>query len=45
MKISTGRGIKFFKHPVFIIPKNFVVNTYKFSSKRISNIIRKGKNR
>jgi hypothetical protein len=43
MKVTTGRGIKFFKKPVFNTPKNFVLNTYNFSKKQIANLMRKGK--
>ncbi len=43
MKISTGRGIKFFKKPIFSAPKNFVLKTYKFSKNQIGNIVRRGK--
>ncbi len=43
MKISTGRGIQFFKKPIFSVPKKFVVNTYNFSKKQISNLVKGGK--
>lgn len=42
MKLSTGRGIKFFKRPIFSVPKTLVVNTYNFSKKQISNFVNRG---
>jgi len=43
MKVSTGRGIQFFKRPIFSAPKNFVLKTYKFSKSQISNMVKGGK--
>lgn len=43
MKVTTGRGIRFFKNPVFMAPKNLVINTYNFSKKQINNIMKGGK--
>jgi len=41
MKVSKGRGIQFFKHPVFVVPQRFVVNTYSASKNKISGFVRK----
>jgi len=43
MKVSKGRGIQFFKHPVFIVPQRFVVNTYTASKNKISGFVKKDK--
>lgn len=37
MKVTTGRGIQFFKHPVFTVPKNFAVKTFADSKKHLAN--------
>lgn len=39
MKVKAGRGIQFFKHPVFTVPKSFVVKTFNDSKKHITNLI------
>jgi len=43
MKISTGRGIQFFKKPIFSAPKNFVLKTYKYSKNQISSLVQRRK--
>jgi len=45
MKVSKGRGIQFFKHPVFIVPQKFVVGTYKASKNKISGFVKKSNNK
>ena len=42
MKVSKGRGIQFFKHPVFVVPSKFVVNTYNAGKHKISNLVHMG---
>ena len=44
MKVQKGRGIQFFKHPVFTVPKSFAIKTFSESKKNITNIINMGKN-
>ena len=39
MKISKGRGIKFFKLPVMPEPKKFVVNTFNSGKHGVKNAI------
>jgi len=39
MKLSTGRGIQFFKKPIFSAPKTFVVNTFNRGKKHVSNAV------
>lgn len=41
MKIATGRGIKFFKHPVFTVPKSFAVKTFNDSKRHLNTLIKK----
>ena len=41
MKVSKGRGIQFFKHPVFMVPGKFVVNTYNFGKNKITSFVKK----
>lgn len=36
MKISSGRGIQFFKKPVFSAPKSFVVSTFSTGKKSVT---------
>jgi hypothetical protein len=43
MKISKGRGIQFFKHPVFMLPSKFVTDTYKVGKNKISSFVDKNK--
>ena len=43
MKVSKGRGIQFFKHPVFVVPKNFAVKAFSDSKKNISGLVKFGK--
>lgn len=45
MKVSKGRGIQFFKHPVFMVPSKFVVNTYNFGKNKITSFVAKDKKR
>lgn len=37
MKVTTGRGIQFFKKPVFTVPKSFAVNTFNLGKKHATN--------
>jgi hypothetical protein len=39
MKLTPGRGIKFFKHPVVRGPGSFITGTYDFSKKQVKNAI------
>jgi hypothetical protein len=39
MKISKGRGIQFFKLPVFSAPKNFAVKTFRDGKINVKNIV------
>lgn len=39
MKVTKGRGIQFFKHPVFMVPQKFVVNTYNKSKSNFKNLV------
>jgi hypothetical protein len=43
MKISKGRGIQFFKIPVFTAPKSFVIKTFTDSKKHLNTFLEKGK--
>ena len=43
MKVSKGRGIQFFKHPVFTVPRNFAVKAFYDSKKNFSGLIKFGK--
>jgi len=44
MKVTTGRGIQFFKHPVFTVPKSYAIKAFNESKKNITNFINVGKN-
>jgi hypothetical protein len=39
MKLTPGRGIKFFKHPVVRIPGTLIAGTYGFGKKQVKNAI------
>lgn len=43
MKVSKGRGIQFFKHPVFVVPGKFVAEAYNKSKHTISGFVKFGK--
>lgn len=43
MKVSKGRGIQFFKHPVFVVPQRFVVGTYNAGKNKITSFTAKTK--
>jgi len=41
MKVSKGRGIQFFKHPVFMVPGKFVVTTFNKGKNTITSFVKK----
>lgn len=39
MKVTKGRGIQFFKHPVFTVPKSFAVKTFNDGKRQFTKIV------